>query len=139
MIDIDYFKQYNDTYGHAKGDKVLQDVVKALEKNLQRAGDYLFRMGGEEFCAIFSGLDTQKSLQVSEKLRKSVEELKIPHIRNSVSNFITVSVGLVVANLQDDVIDELGLYSASDNALYVAKNSGRNLVYLQKDDEIDLF
>lgn len=139
MIDIDFFKQYNDTYGHRSGDEVLQKVAQCLQKNLKRGDDYLFRMGGEEFCAIFSGYDEQKSLEFCQKLKDDVEALQIPHIGSRVSHYITISLGLVVSDLKNEVIDELGLYTTSDNALYSAKMGGRNKIFVHPHDSLDLF
>lgn len=140
MIDINFFKQYNDCYGHRNGDEVLKKVATSLNNHLKRGGDYLFRMGGEEFCAVFSGYDDQKSLELCHKMREEVENLKIPHIGSKVSPFITVSIGLVVADLSNEVIDELGLYTTSDNALYSAKMSGRNKIHVHPhDSDIDFF
>lgn len=138
MIDIDYFKQYNDIYGHREGDEVLKQVASTLDKNLKRGGDHLFRMGGEEFCAIFTG-DEEMALALCETLREGIENLQIPHVGNRVSRYVTVSIGLVVADLQSDVIDELGLYTTSDNALYSAKSQGRNRVFVHTNSDIEIF
>jgi len=139
MIDIDNFKQYNDIYGHRKGDEVIINVAFVLKNFLKRGGDYAFRMGGEEFCIIFSDHDDKKSLEFCENIRMSVENLKIPHSGNSKNGFITISIGLVVSDLAHEVIDELGLYTTSDNALYEAKAKGKNQVSVHKSDEIDIF
>lgn len=139
MIDIDYFKQYNDSYGHARGDAALIQVANSLQSNLRRGEDFLFRMGGEEFCVIFSGYDREKSFYFCQKLKDDIEALKIPHIASKVSQHITISIGLVVADLANEVIDELGLYTTSDNALYSAKTSGRNKIFVHPHGELDLF
>lgn len=139
MIDIDFFKQYNDTYGHREGDAVLKQVAHSLQNNLKRGDDYLFRMGGEEFCAIFSGYDEDKSLEFCRKLKNDIEALQIPHIGNRVSDYVTISIGLVVSNLKNEVIDELGLYTTSDNALYSAKMGGRNKIFIHPQNSLDLF
>lgn len=139
MLDIDCFKQYNDIYGHRKGDEVIISIATVLKSFLKRGGDYVFRMGGEEFCIIFSEHDDQESLEFCEKIRRSIEDLKIPHSGNNNYKYITISIGLVVSNLAYEVIDELGLYTTSDNALYEAKAKGRNRVFVHKSSEIDIF
>ncbi|WP_320036247.1 diguanylate cyclase [Halarcobacter sp.] len=128
-IDVDYFKKYNDTYGHPEGDKVLTEVAKILKEHAQRATDYIFRMGGEEFGIIFSDLSIEKSLDFVKDIVKAVEDLKIEHISNETGNYITISAGLIVqsaANL--DSFKEM--YKLSDEALYKAKENGKNQVVL---------
>lgn len=125
-IDIDDFKKYNDTFGHPKGDEVLIKVAQSLKTFASRAADFVFRMGGEEFCIIFSGLDTEKSLEFSNELVKKIENLQIEHIED---RFVTISAGLVCMNA-NDILDEEELYRFSDNALYEAKARGKNQVVL---------
>lgn len=125
MIDIDHFKQYNDTYGHGEGDNVLKRTALALNQNFKRSGDYFFRLGGEEFAAFFYGADEEKSLLLSKKLLKSVEGLKIPHAKNSASAYVTISMG-VVCFKPDKNTDRKKTVELADTALYKAKESGRN-------------
>lgn len=125
-IDIDDFKKYNDTFGHPKGDEVLIKVAQSLKSFASRAADFVFRMGGEEFCIIFSGLDTEKSLEFSNELVKKIENLQIEHIED---RFVTISAGLVCMNA-NDILDEEELYRFSDDALYEAKARGKNQVVL---------
>lgn len=125
-IDIDDFKKYNDTFGHPKGDEVLIKVAQSLKTFASRAADFVFRMGGEEFCIIFSGLDTEKSLEFSNELVKKIENLQIEHIED---RFVTISAGLVCMNA-NDILDEEELYRFSDDALYEAKARGKNQVVL---------
>ncbi len=125
MIDIDHFKQYNDTYGHGEGDNVLKAVAHTLNENLKRSSDYFFRLGGEEFAAFFYGLDEEKSLILSRKLLKSVESLKIPHAKNSASKFVTISMGAVCFKPNKNT-NQKKLIEVADSALYKAKESGRN-------------
>ena len=125
-IDIDDFKKYNDTFGHPKGDEVLIKVAQSLKFSASRATDFVFRMGGEEFCIIFSGLDTEKSLEFSNELVKKIENLQIEHIEDRV---VTISAGLVSMNA-NDILDEEELYRFSDDALYEAKARGKNQVVL---------
>jgi diguanylate cyclase (GGDEF)-like protein len=127
MIDIDHFKQYNDTYGHGGGDDVLKSVAQTLESNLKRPSDYLFRLGGEEFGVMFSGLSKVDSVKFANHLLKCIEALKIEHIKSSASKYVTLSMGLVISSpassIEPDKIVEI-----ADDALYKAKESGRNRV-----------
>jgi len=125
-IDIDDFKKYNDTFGHPKGDEVLIKVAQSLKFSALRATDFVFRMGGEEFSILFSGLDTEKSLEFSNELVKKIENLQIEHIEDRV---VTISAGLVSMNA-NDILDEEELYRFSDSALYEAKARGKNQVVL---------
>lgn len=125
IIDIDYFKQYNDTYGHQKGDEVLVNVALCIKKSMNRANDYCFRIGGEEFGVIFESLSIIKAKEFSNNIRKSVENLKIEHKNNSVSSFITVSMGLICQD-SNTIESHDKMYKQADELLYKAKQSGRN-------------
>ncbi|MDD4855235.1 MAG: diguanylate cyclase [Sulfuricurvum sp.] len=127
MLDVDFFKQYNDTYGHVQGDDALIKVGNALNINLNRASDFGFRLGGEEFGAICTVSSNEEAIFIAEKLRKAIEELGIVHEKNSVSRFISVSIGVAVHNGETTPKD---IYIASDAELYKAKESGRNRISL---------
>lgn len=127
MIDIDHFKQYNDTYGHQAGDDVLEKIGAVLNDFSKRAGDFAFRLGGEEFGLIYYEETTQDILEFANNLIKAIEALKIPHINNSASEFITGSVGLVCKNVDQNTTPE-EIYKEADENLYKAKESGRNKV-----------
>ncbi|MGP2656549.1 diguanylate cyclase [Malaciobacter sp. WC5094] len=133
-LDIDHFKKYNDTYGHPKGDDILMQVAKNLEETTSRATDYVFRMGGEEFCIIFSNLDIDESMVYAQKIVRNIENLKIEHNQNTASKFVTISAGLVVQK-SEHIENQEQLYRASDKALYKAKINGRNQVYLSNDSK----
>lgn len=126
MFDIDYFKKYNDTYGHIRGDEALQKVVAQVSKKLQRPDDYLFRIGGEEFMVIFSEMQSfQEAKKFSLELVKAVENLKIEHKTSEVSDTLTISLGLLnvtpKCNMHEDAI-----LKRVDELLYSAKEGGRN-------------
>ncbi|MDF1874252.1 diguanylate cyclase [Sulfurimonas sp. SAG-AH-194-I05] len=127
MIDIDYFKEYNDAYGHKSGDDALILVAKQLLENTSRIEDYAFRIGGEEFTIIVLGLDPTKSLLYANKVREDILNLNILHQNNKAHKNLSISIGLYVAK-GDDVksIDEM--YTLADKALYASKNNGRNRV-----------
>ncbi len=127
MIDIDHFKQYNDTYGHHAGDDVLEKIGAVLNDFSKRAGDFAFRLGGEEFGLIYYEDTTQDMLKFANNLIKAIEALKTPHIHNSVSEFVTGSIGLVCKNVEQNTTAE-EIYKEADENLYKAKESGRNRV-----------
>jgi two-component system, cell cycle response regulator len=128
MLDVDHFKLYNDTYGHSEGDKTLKAIANVLQQKLVRAGDFVFRLGGEEFGFFFTGDTPKEAMQHTEMICKSIEALHIKHAKNSVSSYVTASFGLVNIDFNTTSMNEHLLYIAADNALYQAKESGRNRV-----------
>ncbi len=126
-MDIDHFKQYNDNYGHQKGDEVLIDVAKVLKEYMKRADDYCFRLGGEEFGLLYKSNDISKSKEFALKILNGIENMKIKHKYNSVSDYITVSMG---ASCQEasDISNVDNLYKTTDDLLYKSKKEGRNRV-----------
>lgn len=131
MLDIDFFKNYNDTYGHQKGDDCLKQVAGVLETSLKRPSDLAARYGGEEFAIVLPDTDFEGAVAVAERLRLNVESLRIPHIRSQVSPYVTISVGVASA-VPDRASTPEGLISAADAALYRAKREGRNRVETAK-------
>ena len=130
MLDIDYFKKYNDTYGHQAGDEALEKVAKELSAHSHRASDFVFRLGGEEFGILFLYKDKKSSLEFANFLRTCIENLHIEHKENSASKYVTVSMGLVVKK-GSDITDSDTLYKSADEALYKAKELGRNTTFMQ--------
>lgn len=127
LIDIDFFKQYNDHYGHAAGDKCLQKVAKTLKHSLKRPSDFVARYGGEEFVVILSEIDHQSALMMANKLNESIFQLELPHEASQVSEYLTISLGIATTIPQDDQRHE-SLLETADKYLYEAKSSGRNQV-----------
>ena len=127
MIDVDYFKKYNDTYGHQKGDEVLIKISEIFHKSLKRANDYSFRIGGEEFVILFIPKTNKEAIDFAEEIRKSVEALKIIHEGNKDSSFITISLGLVTLK-PDTILNAEDLYKKADKLLYKSKDMGRNIL-----------
>lgn len=127
MIDVDHFKVFNDTYGHAAGDKVLHHVAKAIQAALKRPADFVARYGGEEFVVILPELQIDQARQVAEMIRLQVEERRIPYPESSTCPWLTVSLGGATSNPHDIDIDT-ELFSRADQCLYSAKNDGRNRV-----------
>ena len=132
MVDIDFFKQYNDAYGHAAGDDALRRIAAAMMEIFCRASDVVCRCGGEEFFIASSVASEETALAMAERLRAAAEQLNIP--AKSPSGRITVSIGYTVyqPSDQDGAADEIALISEADSAMYKAKNSGRNQVCLFK-------
>ncbi|MEW5836395.1 MAG: diguanylate cyclase [Pseudomonadota bacterium] len=125
MIDIDYFKQLNDTYGHQAGDACLKRIAEALKNVLGRQGDLLGRYGGEEFALVMRGAPLQAGLVVAERLRQTVEALAIEHSR-SPHGVVTISVGVSSAMAGLRPLDLL--IAQADSALYQSKRNGRNRI-----------
>ncbi len=127
VLDLDHFKEFNDTYGHAQGDEALIRVAKALRNNMKRQDDWAFRLGGEEFGCLLStdtGIATQ---DIAEHLCKEIMGLNIAHSASPTAEVLTISIG--VAQLPDDDIHTVNdLFVSADEALYEAKKGGRNQV-----------
>ena len=139
ILDVDYFKKYNDSYGHKAGDEALIAVSKTLKESLHRGSDYAFRLGGEEFGIIFLGENASKSFAFAEKIRSNIEALNIKHSNSEVANHLTVSIGLLFVDFSTENINSDGFYTMADSALYVAKNNGRNRVHLHENDTFEMF
>jgi diguanylate cyclase (GGDEF)-like protein len=127
MIDIDFFKQYNDTYGHLQGDIALQGVARVLKTSLMRPGDFVFRLGGEEFGVILTEADCTQTRQMAERLRFNVESLNMEHKGNKKSGLLTISLGGICI-IPTESINNESLLHAADTSLYAAKERGRNNV-----------
>lgn len=127
LVDIDYFKNYNDTYGHLEGDLCLKKVARAISRCINRPGDIVARYGGEEFIIFLYDTNIEGALNIGEKVRESVEQLSIPHTGSKVSDYITISVG-VSSTRPDQVENSSTLIKSADQALYKSKDNGRNRV-----------
>lgn len=127
MIDIDYFKQYNDHYGHQSGDDCLKTVALSIAKLVNRSSDLCARYGGEEFVLLLPNINLEQATQVAEKCRESIFRLNIPHAAQCPCSVITVSAGVFTITPDKESPPSL-LVKNADKALYLAKNNGRNLV-----------
>ncbi len=128
IIDIDYFKQYNDAHGHKAGDKVLKNIAKTLEKSI-RETDLIGRIGGEEFLLVLPETNRLGAFSVCERIRKNVETRKFVFEEDMPNHRVTVSIG--VAEFKDKKEKQnKDVLEAADKQLYVAKLSGRNAVRL---------
>ncbi len=127
LCDVDFFKLYNDMYGHLAGDECLKSVAGALTQVVKRSSDLVARYGGEEFAVILPGTDKHGALSVAKLLRMGVEDLKIDHLDSCVSPYVTISLGVVSA-IPSRKMSPKELIAGADQALYDAKRSGRNHV-----------
>jgi len=127
FLDIDFFKKYNDCYGHLAGDDCLRRVGRALKDLIKRSGDVVARYGGEEFVVVLPATSLENAALVGEKVRENIESLKVEHKMSDVSEYVTVSVG-VAAIIPKANIEPASLLVVADNALYHAKRQGRNRV-----------
>ncbi|MFH1034848.1 MAG: diguanylate cyclase [Pseudomonadota bacterium] len=127
MIDIDYFKAYNDYFGHAQGDDCLKRVASCLQDNLRRPGDLLARYGGEEFVVVLPDTESQGAMVVGEALRRGVESLGLQHPHSTAAAVVTVSIGAASA-LPREGQTQRELLDAADRALFRAKALSRNRV-----------
>ena len=128
MLDLDFFKRYNDHYGHQAGDKCLREVASVIKESAKRAEDLAARYGGEEFLLILPDTDAVTAQYLAEQVRTGVASLEVPHEQSPLS-FVSISAGIAVMdkNIHEDVDS---LLRAADTALYKAKQQGRNQVYL---------
>jgi diguanylate cyclase (GGDEF)-like protein len=125
MLDVDYFKAYNDSHGHLAGDECLRRVASALRRLAQRPGDLVARYGGEEFACLFVGLEREQTPAHAERLRATIEELGLPHPASGVAPVVTISLGVAWASPAPGG-DWREALAAADAALYRAKQRGRN-------------
>lgn len=127
IADVDSFKQYNDHYGHGMGDMVLRSISRVLKDSLHRPGDFVARIGGEEFAVLLPETDSAGGYRIAERLRQAVEAMAISHEFSSATDHITVSVG--GATIRPSVNDvQVMLFDKADQFLYEAKFKGKNMV-----------
>ncbi len=127
LCDVDYFKAYNDTYGHQAGDTCLYEVAQGIERAVKRPADVAFRYGGEEFAIILPYTEGQGAIRVAEEIHEQIKKLKIPHNSSEIERMVTLSLG-VSSIIPDTRSSPHTLIAAADAALYDAKLKGRNRV-----------
>lgn len=127
LADVDYFKDYNDTYGHLKGDDCLKQVARTISSLINRPGDLVARYGGEEFLVVLTETPAQGALKLAEDVRQSIEAVQIPHRSSKVTDHVTISIGAasIIPSPQSSLTEFL---EKTDQALYQAKQAGRNQV-----------
>ena len=124
MLDIDYFKAFNDHYGHDAGDGALKIIAQHISSTLPRVTDFIARYGGEEFVALLPSTDIDGAYSVAERIRSTIELSAITHEFSGICDFITVSIGIAV--LTENISQGEDLFKQADKALYEAKAKGRN-------------
>lgn len=133
--DIDYFKRYNDSYGHQAGDDCLKQVAKAIESAAKRATDVVARYGGEEFVVLIPNTDTDDALKNAQAIQRAIRELAIPHVGSDANEYVTMSLG-VTSMIPKADIEPSRIVAVTDKALYEAKEQGRNRIVQEiLDDE----
>lgn len=131
LLDIDFFKKYNDNYGHQGGDDCLKQVASTLNDTIHRPSDFIARYGGEEFVAILPDTDIKGAAIIAEEMRANIESENIPHAHSDVASFVSISLG--VASMQPGKsTSEEDLVAKADAALYEAKEKGRNRYIISK-------
>jgi diguanylate cyclase (GGDEF)-like protein len=130
LCDVDFFKLFNDSYGHLQGDMCLRAIAGALQKQIHRTSDLAARFGGEEFAAILVDTDLTGALVVAEAIRQAVLSLEIPHGTSTIGQYVTMSIGVASLVPGSELCPEI-LVELADQALYRAKGQGRNQVCLQ--------
>ena len=133
VLDIDYFKAYNDTYGHPEGDALLSRLGEVLKDFSQQTGLTLGRIGGEEFMALCETDSEEDGKRLTAGLRQAIQEMKVPHKASDISCNVTMSIGVFIAPSKAEVVQKA--YMLADKALYHAKNNGRNCCWQYEWDE----
>ena len=134
MIDVDYFKEYNDCYGHIEGDKALIAITSAIRNKMGVNVNDIFRVGGEEFAVVILAQDDGYVQKIANDLLRAVESLCIPHEKSEVSKYLTISIGVVNLDTYKYNINSDDLYNIADNNLYKAKRAGRNRIIFNVDE-----
>jgi len=132
MLDIDFFKQYNDTYGHLQGDEALKTVSKTLQEIVLRASDFVFRLGGEEFGIILTNTDEENSIRLASRIINAIKAKNIAHRNSKVNDILTISIGIACCKVEE-LENEQILLSRADEMLYKAKDEGRDRFIITSD------
>ncbi|MCL2204389.1 MAG: GGDEF domain-containing protein [Defluviitaleaceae bacterium] len=125
MIDIDFFKKYNDKYGHNMGDECIKYVAQAISSSITRTDDFAARYGGEEFVAVLPNTDEKGSCAIAEKMHENVKALNIPHKKSKAASYVTISIGITTGKVSHQRKGAEFIQRA-DKALYMSKQGGRN-------------
>jgi diguanylate cyclase (GGDEF)-like protein len=130
LLDVDYFKSYNDNYGHPAGDLVLQKLADIMQRASTRAGEVVARYGGEEFILVLPGASASTALRTASRLREMIAQERIPHATSTVAEYITISQGVITVR-PDGEQQSAHVIQLADKALYNAKGAGRNAIAVQ--------
>jgi diguanylate cyclase (GGDEF)-like protein len=127
LMDVDFFKAYNDGHGHTSGDKCLQVIAKTISQSMLRKSDFVARYGGEEFICVLPDTDEEGALEIAERINEKMAEMKVPHGLSSASPYISLSIGIATSS-SIRLISPEDLIKNADMALYKAKDAGRNRI-----------
>jgi diguanylate cyclase (GGDEF)-like protein len=125
MVDIDFFKDYNDTYGHGAGDKCLKVITETLKNTITRSDDFVARYGGEEFIVVLPNTDENGARLLAENMLKNIRNCNIQHNASNVANCVTISIG-VATRMAEHIVNGEDFVKSADEMLYKSKQSGRN-------------
>lgn len=125
MMDLDFFKKYNDTYGHSMGDDCLKIIAKTLNDSVTKADDFVARFGGEEFVAVLPNTDELGACTIAKEILENVTSCDILHERNEVANCVTISIGVTTGDVEQ-IQNSKEYIKRADEALYLSKQNGRN-------------
>jgi diguanylate cyclase (GGDEF)-like protein len=131
LLDVDYFKSYNDTYGHTAGDVVLQKLADIMQNATTRAGEVVARYGGEEFIVVLPGASPVSARRIADRLQELIAEANIPHESSTVGTHITISQGVITV-CPDADLEPTDLIKRADKVLYEAKGAGRNAIVVEE-------
>jgi len=131
LCDVDFFKSYNDTYGHQAGDNCLRRIASAIATAIKRPSDIVARYGGEEFVIILPNTPALGALHIAEEIQLAVRALELVHTGSQISSYVTLSIG-VTAVVPRAHISPMSLIAAADRALYKAKSSGRDRIEIEE-------
>ena len=138
LIDIDYFKLYNDTYGHIKGDQCLAEFARLLRSAAQRPLDMVSRYGGEEFAVLLPNCGAEQAERLMQQVREELEEHHIPHRTSKIADRLTVSIGIITVVPKQATLEFNRLLNSADKALYDAKARGRNVIVAREERLVDV-
>jgi len=128
MCDIDYFKEYNDYYGHVEGDRIIQNISDILKMTTQDLTPYIYRYGGDEFLIVFQELSEDAVVKIAHNILSTIENANFKHEEKGIGERVTLSIGLGFFDPQEEVLDEDDLLRGADISLYISKRKGRNQV-----------
>lgn len=138
MCDVDYFKSFNDYYGHVAGDECLREIADVLKQEFRRSADIVARFGGEEFVVILPDVNQEEAFFLAHRLLESVRNKNIAHDSSPIENRVTISLGLATMNT-NKVYSMETIIGAADHALYMAKNKGRNRVEFTPENQVQKY
>lgn len=127
FIDIDFFKAYNDFYGHIEGDHCLQQIAHALKKSIHRANDLAARYGGEEFTVILPDTNIPGAVKIAQHINNNIANLKTPHVMSKINAYVTVSIG-IISVIPTNTLNCIDFVNKADMAMYESKKNGRNRI-----------